>query len=112
MSPPSCATAGRTRVSISSLICATTSEVFVAVAFLGLVGGALHQRQAAGEMLHHRAQDRGLEVLPVAVALGHRNEIGAEENAADLRDLEQRPAPRRSARRFRRWEIRHSRLRP
>ena len=43
-------------------------------------------------MLHHRAQDGGLEMLPIAVALGDGDEIAAEENAADFRDLEQRPA--------------------
>src|SRR6185503_11260408 len=54
------------------------------VAIVGVVplfGAAFEQRQAMGEMFHDRAKNGRLDVLPVAVALGHGNEIGAEEDA-------------------------------
>jgi hypothetical protein len=36
-------------------------------------------------MLHDRAENRGLEVLPFAVPLGDGHEIGSEEHAVDAR---------------------------
>ena len=46
-------------------------------------------------VLHDGAEDRRLHLLPVAVGLGDRDEVGAEENAADIRNVEQ--ALRRAA---------------
>ena len=46
-------------------------------------------------MLHDGAEDGGLQMLPLAVALGHADEVGAEEHALDAVDLEQ---PRRQRR--------------
>ena len=43
---------------------------------------AFDQRQAAGEMLHDRAQKRGLQMLPVAVALGDGDEIASRKTRA------------------------------
>src|SRR3984893_17121284 len=43
---------------------------------------AIEQGRARHEMLHDGAKDHRLELLPLAGALGHRDEIGAEENAA------------------------------
>ena len=100
MSPPSWATAGRTRVSISSLMVATVSESssreeLLAALVLGLLA---EDRHAGEEMLHDRAEDRRLEVLPLAVGLGDGDEIVAEEDAADARHGEQPLGERRTLR--------------
>ena len=47
-------------------------------------------------MLHDGAEDRGLEVLPVAVVLGHGDEIGAVEHAGDAGHAEQPFGERRA----------------
>src|SRR5215471_7623233 len=139
MSPPSFATAGRTRVSISSLMVATVAasdlgtsafhveiddaileatesdvatiicdcganpgldqlldggdrggvrlvEEFFAVFDLGAAGG--DERRARREVLHDRAQDHRLELLPFAGAFCHGNKIRPEEYPAHTRDAE------------------------
>src|SRR5690242_14869351 len=65
----------------------------VALAIVGVVallGAAFEKRQAAGEMLHDRTVDGGLDEFPIAITLSHGNEIGTEEDARDFRDLEKR----------------------
>ena len=47
------------------------------------------KRRAGHEMLHDGAEDRGLEVLPLAGALRHRHEVVAEEHARHAGHLEQ-----------------------
>ena len=47
-------------------------------------------------MLHDGAEDGGLQMLPLAVALGHADEVGAEKHAFDAVDLEQARGERRS----------------
>src|SRR6476660_6522005 len=69
------------------------NDLRVALAIIGVVaflGAAFEKRQAAGEMLHDRAENGRLDMLPIAVTLGHGNEIGTEEDARDFRDLEKR----------------------
>ena len=51
-------------------------------------------------MLHDRAEDRGLELLPIAVRLGHGDEVGPEEYRGDARHLEQARGKRRARRGF------------
>ena len=46
-------------------------------------------------MLHDGAEDGGLQMLPLAVALGDADEVGAEEHALDAVDLEQARGERR-----------------
>ena len=46
-------------------------------------------------MLHDRAEDGGLQMLPLALALGDADEVGAEEHALDAVDLEQARGERR-----------------
>ena len=46
-------------------------------------------------MLHDGAEDRRLQVLPLAVGLGDGDEVVAEEHAGDARDLEQALGERR-----------------
>ena len=53
------------------------------------------QRRAADEVLHDGAEDRRLDLLPVAVALGDGDEVGAEEDASDIRNFEQCRGQRR-----------------
>ena len=74
MSPPSLATAGRTRVSIRSLICLDRLGIGLVEELVFLVGhlvarrGAVGQQRRAGHIvLHDGAEDRGLQMLPVAV---------------------------------------------
>ena len=90
MSPPSPATAGRTRVSSSSLMVATVSASLVVEELARRRrcrrrSPRLEQRLAGHEVLHDGAEDRRLEVLPFAVGLGHGDEVGAEEHAGDAR---------------------------
>ena len=47
------------------------------------------QRLAGHEMFHDGAEDHRLELLPLAGALGHGDEVGAEEHAADAGNAEQ-----------------------
>ena len=93
MSPPSFATAGRTRVSINSLMVATVSASLASKnSSSSPVAGRLalgEQRRAGHVVLHDGAEDHRLELLPLAVGLGHGDEIGAEEHTADAADLEQ-----------------------
>ncbi len=51
-------------------------------------------------MFHDGAEDHRLELLPFAGALGHGDEIGAEEHAADAGDAEQPLGERRLRRLF------------
>src|SRR3954467_754516 len=109
MSPPSLATAGRTRVSIRSLIWATVSasaslknssassaSSSFAAAPSASTGAAGGRRRAGHVVLHDRAEDRGLELLPFAVRLGHGDEVRAEEHAGNAGHLEQARSERRS----------------
>src|SRR5581483_3614123 len=48
------------------------------------------------KVLHHRAENRRLQVVPLAVLLGHGDEIRAEHYAADLRNREQPLCERRT----------------
>ena len=97
MSPPSWATAGRTRVSSSSLIW-RDDLVFLAGGFAPRRSADDH-RAAGGEMLHDHAEHGGLQHLPVLVAvLGDGDEIGAEEHAGDALDAEQALGQRRTPR--------------
>ena len=99
MSPPSPATAGRTRVSISSLIVSTVSESSAwKNSSSDARGGARKDRRAGEEELGDDAQHRRLELAPFAAVLGHRNEVGGEEHAADAGQLHQRLGERRSLR--------------
>ncbi len=84
MSPPSLATAGRTLVSIRSLMVATVS--------------ASASLSAGHVVLHDGAEDCRLEVLPVAVVLGHGDEVGAVKYAGDARHVEQSLGERRARR--------------
>ena len=53
-------------------------------------GDALGQQRRAGHIVFHDgAEDRRLEMLPVAVVLGHGDEIGAVEHAGDAGHVEQ-----------------------
>jgi hypothetical protein len=47
-------------------------------------------------MLHDRAEDRRLQMLPVRAVLGDGDEIVAEEDAGDAGNLEQPAGERRS----------------
>ena len=58
----------------------------------------LQQRLAGEEVLHDGAEDGGLEVLPLAFALGHGDEVAAEEHAGDVADREQPARQRANAR--------------
>ena len=117
MSPPSCATAGRTRVSISSLIWSMMSASAGSSSNVGFVGdvdagGAAgrEQRRAADEMVEQGLEHQRLEVGPGdAGRRGHRDEVAAEEHALDHAAVEQ--APRRAAR-LRRSRRRRSRACP
>ena len=55
-------------------------------------------RRAGKEELGDDSEHRRLELAPFAVALGHRNEVGGEEHAADPGQLHQRLGERRSLR--------------
>ena len=56
-----------------------------------------HHRRAGHEVLHDGAEDRGLELRPLAVGLGDGDEVRAEEHAADAVDVEQPLGERRFA---------------
>ena len=51
------------------------------------LGVARHERRARHIVLHDGAEDRRLHLLPIAPGFGHRNEIRAEEDPADIRDV-------------------------
>src|SRR5262245_56344221 len=51
--------------------------------------GIAQERLAGHEVLHDGAEDRRLELLPLAVAFAHGDEVVAEEHAADALDAEQ-----------------------
>src|SRR6185312_4651816 len=56
--------------------------LFALIGRLGFRGGfALEQRDTAGEVLHDGAENGGLQMPPIALALGYRNEIRAEKYA-------------------------------
>jgi hypothetical protein len=102
MSPPSCATAGRTRVSISSRICATISASGGVV--LHLVGGdvmpaALPGRnsgRAAGEMVEQTSSTCGFSSRHSTPGRRrHRDEVAPEEHAPRHRRREDRGGQRR-----------------
>ena len=103
MSPPSLATAGRTRVSIRSLMVATVSassslkNSSSSSAASSLADAAVGEQRRAGHVvLHDGAEDRRLEMLPVAVVLGHGDEVGAVEHAGDAGHAEQLFGERRA----------------
>src|ERR1700722_13708831 len=56
-------------------------EKFVDVVALGAAGG--QERRARHVMFHDGPEDHRLELLPLADALGHGNEIGSEKHPAD-----------------------------
>src|SRR5262245_28340431 len=105
MSPPSLATAGRTRVSIRSLICATVSAAAslknsppssASSSLWAEPSASSGARRAGYIVLHDGAEDRRFELLPVALSLGHGDEVRAEEHAGDFRHLEQARGERRA----------------
>ena len=57
--------------------------------------GAVGDRGAREIVLHDDAENGGLQMLPFALALGHADEVGAEEHALDALDLEQTRGKRR-----------------
>jgi signal transduction histidine kinase len=62
---------------------------FVRLGGRGRCAGGLDHRSVVDEMLHDRAEDRRLQVLPFALGLGHGDEVRAQEHAAHAVDLEQ-----------------------
>ncbi len=96
MSPPSPATAGRTRVSSSSLIWSTTSWSAGSTSSSDqVVIVTVDHRQAGDEMVHDGAQHPWLQRLPGnLVGPGDGDEVGAQENAADAFQAEQRGCQR------------------
>jgi hypothetical protein len=64
-------------------------EELLAVGSAGGAGTPDQDRGAGHEMLHDGGEDRRLHVLPLALALGHGDEVVAEEDAGDAGDLEQ-----------------------
>jgi hypothetical protein len=103
MSPPSLATAGRTRVSISSLICATISASSGLSPKSALSAGTreagrshVEQRHVRSEMIEQDAEHVGLGVAPVRTGRDrHRDEVAAEEHAGHVTQGEQRLGERR-----------------
>ena len=89
MSPPSPATAGRTRVSSNSLIWATISWSSGHV--LDLSASRRPRSPAAGdEVVHDRGEHLRLQRRPVDIAgLGHRDEVAAQEYTGHARQVEQ-----------------------
>src|SRR3954468_17710234 len=81
---------GRDRVGISRL------EEFAGLIVFG-AGAFGNDRRAGHEMLHDDAENRGLELWPVAVRFGHGDEVRSEEHAADSVNVEQA---------FRQWRLR------
>ena len=68
----------------------------------GSAAPSAEHRRAGQVMLHDRAEDRGLDVLPLGLVLGHGDEVMAEEHAGDALDAEdalgeRRALPRRRA---------------
>ena len=58
-------------------------------------------RIAGDKVLHDRAENHGTELLPLdVIGLGHRDEVGAKEDAGDRAGIEQSPRQRRTSRRF------------
>jgi hypothetical protein len=55
-------------------------------------------RRAGHVVFHDRAEDRGLEVLPLARPLRHRDEVAPKEHAGHVRHPEQAGGQRRRAR--------------
>src|SRR6266511_3424615 len=98
MSPPSLATAGRTRVSISSLMVATVSESFGSKNSRASSAAAPVSPRTSGapdmkcSMMAPRIR---LELLPFAARPGDGDEIGAKEDAGDAFDPEQALGERR-----------------
>src|ERR1043166_833397 len=54
----------------------------------GALPAGRHDRGTRHEVFHDGAEDRRLELLPVAAGLGHGDEIGPEEHAADSGNIE------------------------
>src|SRR5262249_26958470 len=71
-------------------------ELFVSLSGFGPGGHALGHGFAREIMLHDGAEDGGLEMLPLAFALGHTDEVRAEEDAGHAVDLEQAGGERRA----------------
>ena len=103
MSPPSCATAGRTRVSISSLIwsmmsasAGSSSKSASSATWMPAARAGREQRRAADEMVEQGLEHQRLEVGPRhARRRGHRDEVAAVEHAFDHAAVEQRRGERR-----------------
>src|SRR3981081_343132 len=119
MSPPSLATAGRTRVSIRSLMVATVSaSASLKNSSSSSAASSLPTLPSAKSgapdlqcsmipprtprlrhiMFHDRAEDRRLEMLPVAVVLGHGDEVGPVKYAGDAGHAKQFFGERRARR--------------
>src|SRR3984957_6413023 len=67
----------------------------------GRAGAIREHRRAGHEVLHDGAEDRRLDVLPLAVRLGHGDEVAAEKHAGHAGQREQ-PLGERRLRRLRR----------
>ena len=97
MSPPSCATAGRTRVSISSLIwsmmsasAGSSSKSASSATWMPAARAGREQRRAADEMVEQGLEHQRLEIGPRhARRRGHRDEVAAVEHAFDHAAVEQ-----------------------
>ena len=77
MSPPSLATAGRTRVSSNSLIWSHDLLILGRYVFLGHHCRGLDSWAPGDEVLHKRSKDLRLKFLPgLVLCLGHGNEVG------------------------------------
>ena len=79
---------------VATISASAASKNSLVVLGLGLAVGR-HDRRAGHEVLHDGAEDGRLEVLPLAVGLGHGDEVVAEEHAGDARHREQAPRQRR-----------------
>src|SRR4029078_7561674 len=71
-------------------------EIFVRFSGFGDGRSAFGHGFARQVVLHDGAENGGLEMLPFALALGHADEVGAEEHAGDAVDLEQAGGERRA----------------
>ena len=109
MSPPSWATAGRTRVSISSRICLMIASSSSPAPSSSSAASGADDRIARHVVLHDRAEHRGLEHVPVLTGgLGDGDEVRPEEHAGHAVDLEQAARERRGCGILRFREVRHA----
>src|SRR5690554_2534650 len=71
--------------------------VELAIGIMVETAGAIgcHYRLRRHEVLHDRAEDRRLQMLPVPISLGYGNKVEAEEDADDARNIEKSCCQRR-----------------